>query len=304
MKNSYIAIVIYLIFCSFISCGGIDTKFKVGHDNADVEAVVNSWFGKVITIDPTVGFITTRGDYTDIELPDAEYKLIRYVDGGGCTSCRLHLHKYNDALRTLSDSAGEEVGLLCIVCPKKFGELKRILKIENRGNLPVLVDMNDSLNRLNGFPEADGLRTFLVDRDNHVLGVGDPAVNPQVMRLYTSILTSDSVRLQRRRMPKTSLVMYPAKMNIGRIVAGDSAVGEFHLGNYGNEPFVLDALLPSCECVTAVLSSDTIAPHSEAILRVVFREDEPIGSFERTVEVVGNIDPDFALTITGTVVEK
>ena len=98
--------------------------------------------------------------------------------------------------------------------------------------------------------------------------------------------------------------MYPAKMNIGRIVAGDSAVGEFHLGNYGNEPFVLDALLPSCECVTAVLSSDTIAPHSEALLRVVFREDEPIGSFERTVEVVGNIDPDFALTITGTVVEK
>lgn len=149
-----------------------------------------------------------------------------------------------------------------------------------------------------------GLRTFLVDRDNRVLGVGDPAVNPQIMRLYTSILTNDSVRPQRRRMPKTSLVMFPSKMDIGRVVMGDSVVGEFHLGNYGDEPFVLDALLPSCECVTAVLSSDTIPPHSEAILRVVFREDEPIGSFERTVEVVGNIDPDFALTITGTVVEK
>lgn len=67
-------------------------------------------------------------------------------------SLAFTLHKYNDALRTLSDSAGEEVGLLCIVCPKNFGELKRILKIENRGNLPVLVDMSDSLNRLNAQP--------------------------------------------------------------------------------------------------------------------------------------------------------
>lgn len=157
LKNIYIAIVICFICITFVSCGWIDTKFKSSRDNAEVEAVVNSWLGKVITVDPTVGFITTRGDSADIELPDEEYKLIRYVDGGGCTSCRLHLHKYNDALKALSDSAGTEVGFLCIVCPKNFDELKRILKIENRGNLPVLVDMSDSLNRLNDFPEADGL---------------------------------------------------------------------------------------------------------------------------------------------------
>ena len=56
-----------------------------------MEAIVNSWLGKVITIDHTVGFITERGDSTDIDMPDEEYKLIRYVDGGGCTSCLLRL---------------------------------------------------------------------------------------------------------------------------------------------------------------------------------------------------------------------
>ena len=303
MKNIYITIVICFICITFVSCGWIDTKFRSSHNNVEVEAVVNSWLGKVITVDPTVGFITEKGDSIDVDMPDADFRLIRYIGGDDCTSCRMHLHKYNEALRTLSDSAGTEVDFLCIVCPNNLDELRRILKTENRSNLKILVDSRDSLNRLNSFPEVDGLRTFLVDRNNRVLGVGDPAVNPRIMRLYTSILTSDSIRQQRSR-PLTNLVMYPAFMKIGRIAAGDSVVGEFHVGNYGDEPFVLDALVPSCECVTAVLSSDTIAPHNEAIMRVVFREDEPIGSFERTVEIIGNIDPGFTLSITGNVVEK
>ena len=303
MKNIYITIVICFICITFVSCGWIDTKFRSSHNNVEVEAVVNSWLGKVITVDPTVGFITEKGDSIDVDMPDADFRLIRYIGGDDCTSCRMHLHKYNEALRTLSDSAGTEVDFLCIICPNNLDELRRILKTENRSNLKILVDTRDSLNQLNGFPEVDGLRTFLVDRNNRVLGVGDPAVNPRIMRLYTSILTSDSIRQQRSR-PLTNLVMYPAFMKIGRIAAGDSVVGEFHVGNYGDEPFVLDALVPSCECVTAVLSSDTIAPHNEAIMRVVFREDEPIGSFERTVEIIGNIDPGFTLSITGNVVEK
>lgn len=304
MKNIFIALLICSHLFTFVSCAWLENKNEERRQRSKTESIVNSWLGKVISIDTNVGSITEKGDSIDVDMPDADFRLIRYIGGDDCTSCRMHLHKYNEALRTLSDSAGTEVDFLCIICPNNLDELRRILKTENRSNLKILVDTRDSLNQLNGFPEADRLRTFLVDRDNRVLGVGDPAVNPQIMRLYTSILTSDSVRTQRRRMPKTSLVMYPAKMNIGRIAAGDSAVGEFHLGNYGNEPFVLDALVPSCECVTAVLSSDTIPPHSEAIMRVVFRETEPIGSFERSVEIVGNIDPEYALTITGTVVGK
>lgn len=303
MKNILIALLIYFQSVIFVSCAWFENKNKEQLQRSEIESIVNSWLGKVITIDTTVGFITERGDSIDADMPDADFRLIRYIGGDNCTTCSMHLHKYNEALRILSDSAGTEVDFLCIICPSNIDELRRILKTENRSNLKILVDTRDSLNRLNVFPEADGLRTFLVDRDNRVLGVGDPAVNPQIMRLYTSILTNDSVKTK-RRMPKTSLMMFPAKMNIGRIAAGDSVVGEFHLGNYGDEPFVLDALVPSCECVTAVLSSDTIAPHSEAIMRVVFREDEPIGSFERSVEVVGNIDPDFALSITGNVVKK
>ena len=99
----------------------------------------------------------------------------------------MHLHKNKEALRTLSDRAGTEVDFLCIVCPNNLDELRRIKKTENRSNLKILVDTRDSLNRLNSLPEVDGLRTFLVDRNNQVLGVGDPAVNPQIMRLYTSI---------------------------------------------------------------------------------------------------------------------
>ena len=303
MKNIFIALLICSHLFTFVSCAWLENKNEERRQRSEAESIVNSWLGKVISIDTTVGFITEKGDSIDADMPDADFRLIRYIGGDDCTSCRMHLHKYNEALRTLSDSAGTEVDFLCIVCPNNLDELRRILKTENRSNLKILVDSRDSLNRLNSFPEVDGLRTFLVDRNNRVLGVGDPAVNPRIMRLYTSILTSDSIRQQRSR-PLTNLVMYPAFMKIGRIAAGDSVVGEFHVGNYGDEPFVLDALVPSCECVTAVLSSDTIAPHNEAIMRVVFREDEPIGSFERTVEIIGNIDPGFTLSITGNVVEK
>lgn len=304
MKFILVLSLSFFLMCNVrCSCDRISKIQQEKRELAQIETSVNTWLGRKIQIDPTVGYLTARGDSDEIELPSVDFRLIRYIDSEGCTSCRMQMRRCRDAQRELSASAATEVGFLYIISPDNIGELTSILARDNIGNLPVLVDMSDSLNRMNGFPEADGLRTFLVDRDNRVLGVGDPAVNPQIMRLYTSILTSDSVRTQ-RRMPKTSLVMFPAKMDIGRIAAGDSVVGEFHLGNYGDEPFVLDALVPSCECVTAVLSSDTIAPRSEAIMRVVFHEDEPIGSFERSVEVIGNIDPDFALTITGTVVEK
>ena len=187
MKNIFIALLICSHLFTFVSCAWLENKNEERRQRSEAESIVNSWLGKVISIDTTVGFITEKGDSIDADMPDADFRLIRYIGGDDCTSCRMHLHKYNKALRTLSDSAGTEVDFLCIVCPNNLDELRRILKTENRSNLKILVDTRDSLNQLNGFHEVDGLRTFLVDRNNQVLGVGDPAVNPQIMRLYTSI---------------------------------------------------------------------------------------------------------------------
>ena len=99
MRNILIALLICFQSVIFISCGWLENKNKEHRQRSEVESIVNSWLGKVITVDKTVGFITERGDSTDIDMPDADFRLIRYIGGDGCTSCRMHLHKYNEALR-------------------------------------------------------------------------------------------------------------------------------------------------------------------------------------------------------------
>ena len=164
------------------------------------------------------------------------------------------------------------------------------------------IDEADSLNRLNGFPEIGALQTFLVDGENRVLAIGDPAVNPRVMELFVDVLRSDSIRARgRQREALTRLVADAEELELGTVAAADTARCRFVVRNVGEVDFVAEGVVSSCDCTRGRLSADTIRPGGEATLEVEFSEAEAVGDFVRTVSVFGNTPRELTVEITGTV---
>lgn len=85
----------------------------------------------------------------------------------------------------------------------------------------------------------------------------------------------------------TELDATPETAYLGEIGVEETTTKEFTIRNKGKHPFVLEELVPSCECVVAKLNPETISPGGDAVLTVTFLEHEPIGEFERDVEIYG-----------------
>ena len=188
MKESLIVISLILMACC--SC---QSNIK---DCGLYEDVAN-WKDKIIQL-PSDSSIVGKGDISELNTPSTDYFIFRYISPNGCTSCKLHLHLYAEILRELSDSSGVEVGFLCVVHTKDVDNIKHVLKRDNSDNLSVWVDETDTINKINQFLEDERFQTFLLDKENRVLAIGDPAVNPRVMQLFVDVLRSDSIRARGR----------------------------------------------------------------------------------------------------------
>ena len=182
-------------------------------------------------------------------------------------------------------------------------DVRRLLWRDNYAGLTMWIDEADSLNRLNGFPEIGALQTFLVDGENRVLAIGDPAVNPRVMRLFVDVLRSDSVmaRSERQHEALTELMVDAEERELGAVAAGDTVRCSFVVRNVGAEAFVAEGVVSSCDCTRARLLADTIRPGGSAILEVEFSEAEAVSDFVRTVSVFGNTPRELTVEISGTV---
>jgi hypothetical protein len=261
--------------------------------------VVAQWMGREIVLDPSVGYLTYNGDSLNISAPRDKFRILRYVDNSGCSACKLHLSRYSDLLQELSDSAKTSVGFLCIVNPQDIDALNLILKRDNLAQLPILVDINDELDSLNHFPTVPNMQTFLVDKHNKVLAVGDPAINPRIKELYLQILRDGEVN--NARLPQTQIRAEGGEeVQLGRVSVGDTVVRSLQIRNVGSNDFVAEQVSPSCDCTTAELSTSTIHPGEIAILTISFSESEPLGDFYRTIDIFGNTPEPLTVEIFGT----
>ena len=199
--NRHLRHIVYMML-GIIACALaiilVKQKSSTKVDNTDEVAItaatVRAWRGKELIFPSGVGYFTTNGDSINSSFPTEEFKIVRYIDKKGCSRCRLLLGRYPNIIADLSDTLGAAVGFVCIMNPIDMDEIRWILRRDNQAGLTMWIDEADSLNRLNGFPEIGALQTFLVDGENRVLAIGDPAVNPRVMQLFVDVLRSDSIR--------------------------------------------------------------------------------------------------------------
>lgn len=295
--NIIFAIIMVFIVMLFVALfSNKSHKDSIGN----IDGLVSDWIGRTLILPDSVGKFTTNGDSLDTYFPKERFKVVRYISKEGCSSCKMHLSRYPEILKELSDSAKCEVGFVCIVNPADTNEIRRILRRDNYAGLTMWIDETDTINSMNQFPEIDALQTFLLDKDNKVLAIGDPAVNPRVMRLYTQILTSDTINPA--RLPYTSLSVENEEIRIGNVVVGDTSHIYVAVRNIGQNEFVLDKVITSCDCTTAELTPERIAPGEKAMLTIHFSESNAVGDFYRVVDIFGNIEHELSIELSGTVI--
>lgn len=250
--------------------------------------LVQEWQGKEIRFPKEITFTRFVTDTVDYQIPTSDYKVLIYVDSIGCTSCKLQLPKWRKLIARVDSLTGGTVPFLFFFQSKDDKELRYILR-RDQFDRPVCIDHKNELDRLNKFPANITFQTFLLDRDNKVVVIGNPIHNLAVEELYLKQLTGES---QAMKLPFTTLQAEQVEYDLGTVKEGNIKEQVVTVRNVGNFPFHLKGFTTSCDCTEAACDWKTLAPGESGTITVRYKAEKP-GDFLRTVEIYGNIPGQF-----------
>lgn len=263
-----------------------------------IAGLVEEWENKEIVY-PVQMYFTILGQDTVSTYPmmNSKYSIITYVDSVGCISCKLQLRKWLTFIAELDSLSDSSVPVHFFLHSKNKKEMLTILDRE-QFNHPVCIDANDSLNILNHFPEDMSFQTFLLDRNNKIIAIGNPILNPKIKDLYFKILFGENdIKINQNSQTKVSfseqvIIMgdFPWKDKQERIVI---------LENRGHVPLVINEVSTSCGCTTVEYSKEPVQSGKSMILKVKY-EAEHSEHFNKTITVFCNAEGSpFQLKISG-----
>ena len=212
-----------------------------------INAVVE-WKGKEIIYSNDMIFTLWGQDTLDYSIPHADYRIVSYVDSVGCTSCKLQLLRWKSLMAEISSVSQDSVPVIFFFHPKNVEEIIYRLKFD-KYNYPVCIDFDDKFNKLNHFPADPTFQTFLLDKNNRVLAVGNPVHNPKVKELYLKIIRGESGS-QEKKTPRSYAIaeVDRKEADMGRFYWREERTAEFVLKNTGRIPLVIQAVNTSCGC--------------------------------------------------------
>lgn len=248
-----------------------------------IERLVQEWQGKEIRFPEKLTFTRYVNDTIEYYIPKSKNKIVTYVDSIGCISCKLQLPKWKEFIRLVDSVTNKTVPILFFFQPKDNDELRYYLQRDSF-SFPVCIDTQHRFNSLNHFPSEMMFQTFLLDKDNKVVVIGNPIHNLAVRDLYLKEIAG----IENVKLPETTLVTDQEEYDMGTVGENETKAQQVLIRNNGTEIFKLKGITTSCECTTTEQDWEEIAPGETATLTVYYKAEEP-GDFYRTVTIYGNI---------------
>jgi len=263
-----------------------------------VYRLVKEWTGKEIKFPERSVFTVQGKDTVDFTFHEADYKVLVYVDSVGCTSCKLQLDRWKKVIKEITEETGQDIPFLFFFHPKDMKEL-RYLTRRDSFTYPVCFDEKDELNALNRFPSDMTFQTFLLDKDNKVVSVGNPVHNPKVKELYLKHIMGN--RDDSMETPKTSVELPETEKDFGNIPLNEKREHVFKLLNTGNKPLVVYDVTTSCGCTKAEYGKEPVRSGETLDLKVIYNAEDK-GRFRKNLRVYCNAEEaPLKLAIMGTV---
>lgn len=266
----------------------------------EVARLVQEWQGKEIVFPKNITFTRFVTDTVDYQIPQSDYKVLIYVDSTGCTSCKLQLPKWKELIAYTDSVTGNNIPFLFFFQSKDDKELRYILKRDNF-NRPVCIDRNSELDKLNRFPQNITFQTFLLDKKNRIVVIGNPIHNLAVKDLYLKQIMGIQ---NKETLTVTTLEPEKTEYDLGTVLNGTTKEQTITIRNVGTNVFKLKGFTTSCDCTEATCEWKELQPGENGIISVSYKAEQP-GDFLQTIDIYGNI-PNKSLTLNfiGTVTEK
>ena len=286
--------VLLLMLCLLAACQESDKE--------RLTRLVQEWDGKEISFPAQAVFTVQGRDTVDFRWQAAPYRIVTYVDSLGCASCKLQLPKWKQLIAETDSLFGKEkLSYVFFFHPKDARELTYLTRRDGF-TYPVCFDREDAFNRVNRFPSEMALQTFLLDKDNRVVAIGNPVHNPQVKELYLNVIGGK--RSATTGTKQTSVSLSERDVQFGSFLMSERQERKVTLKNTGDAPLVIHGVDTSCGCTHVEYSQRPLRPGEETTLLIVYEADEA-GHFHKTVDVYCNTaDAPLRVVVTGEAVNN
>lgn len=272
MRNTYII----LLFALLLSCRESEKE--------KIMRIVSEWQDKKVIFPTNILFTRFGADTLDYSIPQTKNKILVYVDSIGCTSCKLQLPRWKNFIQLLDSTCNDSVPVLIFLNTNSIKDIQHVLK-RDKYDLPICIDIKDSLNRLNNFPQVTSLQTFLLDKDNKVVAIGNPIHNSKIKDLYLNILTGKAS--PERSQPKTTAEAEHIQTDFGTFSSKETKEALFKIKNTGTSPLVIADVSTSCGCTAAQYDKHPAPPGETLNIKVTITPKDK-GFFEETITVKCN----------------
>lgn len=249
-----------------------------------IARLVKEWEGKEILF-PAHSVFTVQGkDTVDFSFADADYKVVTYIDSVGCTSCKLQLPRWKEFMHEVDSMINSKVPFVFYFHPKDMKELRYITR-RDAFVYPVCFDETDDFNAFNQFSGEMTFQTFLLDKDNKVVAIGNPVHNPKVKELYLRLMTGNKSSV--KKAPITEVSPDTQSIDFGSFPQADRQERKFTITNTGKHVLVIFDVITSCGCTKVEYSKEGVRPGEKTELTVIY-EAEKAEHFSKTITIYCN----------------
>lgn len=250
-------------------------------DKDKITRLVKEWEGKEIHFPPRSIFTIQGKDTVDFPFEKAEYKIVTYVDSIGCISCKLQLPRWKSFIHTVDSISHVKVPFVFYFHAKTIKELRYVTRRDDF-HYPICLDIKDEFNSINHLPSEMLLQTFLLDKDNKIIAMGNPVHNPKIKELYLQILEGKGN--SDKPDSYTEVGIDKTSYSFGSFPYTEKKECEFILTNTGDKILAIYDIIPSCSCTEVKYDKQPVRPGGKLSIRVIYKGEEP-GYFSKSVAI-------------------
>ncbi|WP_175629196.1 DUF1573 domain-containing protein [Bacteroides acidifaciens] len=261
---------------------------------------VNEWNGKIIQFPDSICLTSYTSDtvMTKYTREQSSYTILNYVDTIGCVSCRLQLPRWKVMMEELDSLYPNKVNCLMVFNPKGKRKLIKHLR-NNQFNYFVYIDEKDTLNKMNDFLNEENFTTFLLDKKDKIIAIGNPVLKPKIRDLYFDIISGKTVASSVDKVALTVVSLSKDKVDLGDFSWNKEREAEFVVSNVGKLPLVINDVITSCGCTKVDYTKKPVLPGENVILKIKYKAEQP-EHFNKTITVYCNAEnAPFKLNISG-----
>ena len=265
-----------------------------------IARLVNEWNGKIIQFPDSMCLTSYRDDTAIVKYirEQTPYTILNYVDTIGCVSCRLQLPRWKTMMEELDSLYPNKVTCLMVFNPQGKRKLIKHLR-NNQFNYFVYIDEMDILNRMNKFLNEEDFGTFLLDKNDKIVAIGNPVLKPRVRDLYFHIISGKMVVSSVDKEALTVVSLLKDKVDLGDFSWNKEREAEFVISNVGKLPLVINDVITSCGCTKVDYTKKPILSGENIILKIKYKAEQP-EHFNKTITVYCNAEGSpFHLKISG-----